>query len=179
MNKCIYQISFDFSYALADISKQKGDVSSLDLFDDTPELIHQFDYDWITADSAVIPDLILIMSKLLGVSMKAYQIIESLLSGIESVDVELSNHKFKILTNIPLMTNTLNIRKSKITRFSTGDIMSIEIPIFLPRNYPPLFKIEEAPTSFFCSELLYKIIVNSNLTGWRFESRPIKSKSWL
>ena len=101
MSKYIYQISFDFSYAFADILKQKGDVSSLDVFDDTPELIQEFDYDWVIKDSDIIPDLILIMSKLPGVETNVYQMMEPFLPGIDTVEIALSNRKFKILTNIP------------------------------------------------------------------------------
>lgn len=179
MSKYIYQISFDFSYAFADILKQKGDVSSLDVFDDTPELIQEFDYDWVTKDSDIIPDLILIMSKLPGVETNVYHMMEPFLPGIDTVEIALSNRKFKILTNIPCLGNTLNIRKSKVTRFSNGDIMSIESPVFLPGEYPALFKIEESPTSFFCSDSLFNEIKEKNLSGWNFSECTIKRKLWF
>lgn len=179
MDKCIYQISFDFSYALADISKQKEDVSSLELFDDTPELIYEFDYDWVTEDSNIQPDLILIASKLLGIDAMAFHAIESFLSEIDTVEIEVSNRKFNILSNIPKLKGVLNMRKSKITRFSTGDIMSIDSPVFLPGDYPPLFKIEETPMNFFCSGLLFDEINKNALRGWRFSLCPIRKNTWL
>lgn len=175
----IYQIGFDFTYALADVSEQRGLANSLDLYDDTPELIRAFEYKWVTEDAIRLPKLILIMSKLLGISADSYPKIKSAVHGLETVDIDIQGERYKIFVDLPVVKNGLNLHKSKITRFSTGDIMHIDSPVFLPMDYPPLFKIAEESAIFFCSSELYNEIVSNKLSGWLFHSCPIKSKSWF
>lgn len=179
MSSNIYQIGFDFSYALADIAKQKSNICSIELFDNTPELFDQFEYEWNTEESTQIPNLILIMSKLLGVSSEYYSTIAHVVSPIKTKLVDIGGKSYNIFTEVRMIKSALNLRKSKLTRFSTGDILSVDSPVFLPQNYPPLFKIEEAPTTFFCSELLYDEIIANKLQGWKFKACPIKDDSWF
>lgn len=179
MNRQVYQITSDYSYAFVDVTKQKGEASSLDLSDDTPELIPEFDYGWITVESEEFPDLILIMSKLLGIDAKVYPVLAPFVSELGVIELNFSVDQFKILTNIPCLEGVLNIQRSRVTRFSTGDIMSIESPVFLPGDYPPIFKIGEMPTSFFCSEALFNVIQAKGLKGWNFAICPVKKKGWF
>ena len=62
----IYQLSFNYSYALADVVKSLHGEDSLKLCAERPELINKFKYGWITNESTGIPDFILIMSNMLG-----------------------------------------------------------------------------------------------------------------
>lgn len=119
------------------------------------------------------------MSKLLGISADSYPKIKPAVHGLETVDIDIQDERYKIFVDLPVVKNGLNLHKSKITRFSTGDIMHIDSPVFFPKDYPPLFKIAEEPASFFCSSELYNEIVSNKLSGWLFHSCPIKSKSWF
>lgn len=176
----IYRISFDFNLAFADISEPRGqDTSPLELSDETPDLLHQFNYNWLVDDSDIIPDLILIMSKIAGASIKVYKVIQHLIPYLSTEEISVGDYKYKILLRVPILKEALNIQKSKVTRFSTGDIMLIDQPVFYPKSdYPHLFRIDEEPSSLFCTQELYNCISSSNLMGWKFEECPVK-KSWL
>ena len=62
----IYQIDFDYTFALADIRAAVDGADSMEFSQERPELIDKFKYDWVTTDSELIPDFVVIMSELLG-----------------------------------------------------------------------------------------------------------------
>ena len=62
----IYQIDFDYTFALADIRASVDGADSMEFSQERPELIDKFKYDWVTTDSELIPDFVVIMSELLG-----------------------------------------------------------------------------------------------------------------
>jgi len=80
---------------------------------------------------------------------------------------------------VEYLDNCLNIKKSKIKRFSNGDVMEVTLPVLLPREYPILFRITEMPSVFFCTNVFKEFIENNSITGVIFEECPVKSKSWF
>ena len=61
----IYQIDFDYKFALADVSSSVDGADSMEFSQERPELIEKFKYDWVTDESELIPDVVVIMSELL------------------------------------------------------------------------------------------------------------------
>lgn len=54
-------------------------------------------------------------------------------------------------------------------KFSNGDIMEINNPVFLPVGYPTLFKVEDIPSTFFCSQEFKDFVEADSYTGLRFK----------
>lgn len=175
----LYKISIDYSYALADIFESNNGADSLSLTSETSELLNNFRYGWITEDSAATPDIAIIMSELFCVDEKTFTELRPYLLNLIPNTIIIGKDTFYSLSNIPFMKDTLNLKSSKIKYFSTGDIMEVSKPVFNERNYPNLFKVDEIPGSFFCSEDLMNAIVANNLTGITFEECKVKSKSWF
>lgn len=175
----IYQLSFDYSYALADIVESLDGADSLELCTERPDMISKFKYGWLTNESTLIPDFVVIMSNMLGCKAQISENIKALVPSIHKNPMKVGKDDYVLFSNVPILSNALNLKKSKITRFSNGDIMEIPTPVFLPGNYPILFKVEEMPSTYFCTQELKDLIDGHSYTGLLFEVRKIKSKSWF
>lgn len=175
----LYKISFNSEYALADIVDSNKNVDSLSLNSETPELLQNFRYDWVTDDSSLTPNIAIIMSELFCVDKKALGTLSPFLSLLGQTEIIIGQVKFYSLSNIPVLKDALNLKSSKVKYFSTGDIMEVTKPVFREQEYPNLFKADEIIGSFFCSEGFMNAIVSHNLTGLFFEDCKVKSKSWF
>lgn len=78
-----------------------------------------------------------------------------------------------------MVKDALNLKKSKVTRFSDGEIMTVDEPVFLPKEYPLLFKIEEQSGAYYCTEEFKDYVQSNKYTGLLFTECKIKSKSWF
>lgn len=175
----IYQLSFDYSYALADVVESLNEADSLELCAERPELMNKFKYGWLTDESTKIPDFVIIMSNMLGCKAEISEDVKKLFPSLALNPINVGNDNYVLFSNIAILSNCLNLKKSKVTRFSNGDIMEIPTPVFLPGNYPILFKIEEMPSSYFCTQEFKELVNSHSYMGLRFEERKIKSKSWF
>lgn len=175
----IYQLSFDYSYALADVVESPNEADSLELCAERPELMNKFKYGWLTDESTKIPDFVIIMSNMLGCKAEISEDVKKLFPSLALNPIKVGNDNYVLFSNIAILSNCLNLKKSKVTRFSNGDIMEIPTPVFLPGNYPILFKIEEMPSSYFCTQEFKELVNSHSYMGLRFEERKIKSKSWF
>lgn len=175
----IYKINFDYNYAFADIVESRNGADSLELSIDNLEMLKDFRYDWLMDESDVIPDFVIIISELLGCSEEISHLITEICPNIVLHPILIGSKKFNIQSNIPVYQNRLNLKKSKITRFSNGDIMEISNPVLLPGEYCPLFRMEEIPSTYFCTEEFKNMVESNNLSGLKFEECKVKSKSWF
>lgn len=179
MEEKIYQIDFDYNYALADITESMNGANSLELSADTPEYLSSFKYDWITNESTIIPDCIIVISELLGGNEHFTKVIKEVMQSINLHPIFVGKKKYDIYTGMHIYKNQLNLKKSKVTKFSNGEIMDIISPVFLPGDYTPLFRIEEIPATYFCTEKLKKAVESNELKGLKFSECKVKSKSWF
>jgi hypothetical protein len=175
----IYQLSFDYDFALADIVESLNGADSLDLSSDNPAMMKNFKYGWITTESEIIPDFVLIFLDLLGCKANISQIVCNLIPELEQHPIKIADDDYVLFSNIPTISDCLNLKKSKVTRFSTGEIMEISNPVFLPNNYPPLFKTEDMLTTYFCTQEFKDLLDNKSYTGLVLKECKIKSKSWF
>lgn len=175
----IYQIDFDYTFALADIRASVDGADSMEFSQERPELIDKFKYDWVTTDSELIPDFVVIMSELLGCTTGLKSKVEKLSQSFKFHDLKVGDLDYTALINIPTLQNCINLKKSKVVKLSNGDIMEITNPVFLPRDYPILFKVEDMPSVFFCSQEFKDFVEANSYTGLRFKECVIKSRSWF
>lgn len=175
----IYKISFDYKYAFADIVESKNGADSLELSIDNLDMLSDFRYDWLTTESDKIPNFVIIISELFGCSEEISHLITKLCPNIILHPIVIGRKVFCINSNIPVYKDRLNLKKSKVTRFSNGDIMEVSKPVLLPGEYCPLFRLEEIQSSYFCTDDFTKMVESNNLLGLKFEECQIKSKSWF
>lgn len=173
----IYQLSFDYSYALADVVESLNGSDSLELCTEKPELMDKFRYGWITNESTNIPDFVIMM--FLGCKTEISKDVKNLFPDLAIKHIKICADNYVLFSNIVIMSDCLNLKKSKITRFSNGDIMDVITPVFLPAKYPFIFKIKEMPSIYFCTQE-FKYFIDIHLyTGLVFKECKIKSKSWF
>ena len=175
----IYQIDFNYAFALADVVTSKPGADSLELSSDRPELFDDFGYDWLTDESKAIPDFILIMHAILGCKQSLYQDLTNILDGLGTHPIKVGKDDYLLFSDIPVISKCLNLKKSKISYFSDGDIMDIKEPVFLPGDYPNLFQVKQMPSTFFCNQLFKNEIDTRSLVGLLFNKIVMKSKSWF
>lgn len=175
----IYQIDFDYTFTLADIRASVDGADSMEFSQERPEQIDKFKYDWVTTDSELIPDFVVIMSELLGFKTAFKSKVEELSQSFKFHDLKIGDMDYTAFINIPTLQNCINLKKSKVVKFSNGDIMEITNPVFLPGDYPILFKVEDIPSAFFCSQEFKGYFEANSYTGLRFNECVIKSKSWF
>ena len=175
----IYQLSFDYSYALADVVESPNGADSLELCAERPELMDKFKYGWLTNESTLIPDFVIIMSNMLGCKVEISKKVRQLFPSLALNPIKVGTDDYVLFSNIPILSDHLNLKKSKIMRFSNGDIMEVPMPVFLPGNYPILFKVKEMPSTYFCTQEFKDLIDGHSYTGLLFDVRKIKSKSWF
>ena len=175
----IYQLSLDYSFSLADVIETFDNADSLELCSEKPEMIKNFKYGWIMNESKIIPDFVLIMSSLLGCKYGFLKNIRKIIPSINFIPVKIDRDDYALFSNLPILENCVNIKKSKVSRFSNGDIMEISNPVFLPNDYPALFKVEEISSSYYCTEDFKNIITDNQYTGLMFNECNIKSKWWI
>ncbi len=179
MREIIYRLSFDFQYDFADIAESFNGASSLDLTSETPNLLNFFKYDWKASESNIKPNFVIINSELLGCEKTLFKGLSDKILGLRLYPIRIVDDEYLIFTNIQTIPNCINIKKSKVIRFSNGDIMEISSPVFMPDNYPILFKVEEIPSSIFCNHEFKDYITKNSYSGLLFKECPIKSKSWI
>jgi len=179
MKTKIFQVKSDFSYSYADIIESLNGADSLELSDQSLEMLPNFKFGWITIESEVKPDFAIILSEILCFGLKAKSLIQQIPWIPQLVDIEIGTDKFFVVPSIPIIKDCLNFKKSKIKRFSNEDIMEVSSPALLPKEYPCLFRIEEMPSSLFCTDEFKCVIETNSLTGLSFEEVLIKSKSWF
>lgn len=175
----IYQIDFDYTFALADIRSSVDGADSMEFSQERPELIDKFKYDWVTADSELIPDFVVIMSELLGCKTGLKSKVEELSQSFKFHDLKIGHMDYAAFINIPTLQNCIILKKSKVVKFSNDDIMEITNPVFLPGDYPILFEVADIPSAFFCSQEFKDYFEANSYTGLRFKECVIKSKSWF
>lgn len=175
----IYQIEFNYNFALADVVSSKPGADSLNLTQDKPEELGNFSYSWLTDESEVIPDFILIMRELLGCKLSIQEEMSGIIKSTRMIPITVGKDSYVIFCHIPVLSDCLNLKKSKISRFSDGDIMDIKEPVFLPGDYPTLFQVKNIPSAYFCNQLFKQKIDTKSYTGLLFKQIKIKPKSWL
>ena len=175
----VYKISKDYRFAIADIVECKNGFDSLDLSPDTPELLNNFKYDWLTDESDIHPDFVYISLSLIGGSNNVSRIIKQVCHDIRLNPIKVGNNNIDVYSNIPEYSNCVNMKKSRITRFSNGDIMEISSPVLLPNDYAPLFRVMEMSSSYFCTDIFKNIVEENKLTGLLFEEIRVKSTKFL
>lgn len=175
----IFQLNFDFAYALADVVNADGKVDILDITSENTNLLSKLQFDWTMTESSIIPDIAIIVSELLCCNTNGLPIIERVLPTVKPFEIYVGKNQFYSLFNISNQKGKLNLKSSKIKYFSTGDIMEIEKPVFNQGEYPSIFKVEEMPGVFFCTEIFKDTIEKNHLTGLIFTECKIKSKSWF
>lgn len=175
----IYRIELDGNYALADIVESLGSTSSLDLTPNSVELFSSFRYGWITEESAVTPDVYIIMSEMFCCKKNKSTVLERLLPMLSKSLIKVGEIDSIVFYNIPSVSNAINLRSSKVSKFNNGDIMSIDTPVFNRHDYPLLFTVPEMDGVFFCTENFVEAIDSDHLTGLKFQECRIKSKFWL
>ena len=119
------------------------------------------------------------MSNMLGCRAEISKDVKNLFPSLALHPIKVGTDDYILFSSIPILSDHLNLKKSKITRFSNGDIMEIPTPVFLPSDYPILFKVEEMPSAYFCTQEFKDLIDGRSYTGLLFEVRKIKSKSWF
>ncbi len=175
----IYELNFNYDYAVADVIESLKGVDSLELCAERPDLYDCFKYGWLTNESDIIPDFVIIMSRLIGCRTAISAAIKELIPNQELHPIKIGDKDYLLLSYIPILSARLNLKKSKIKKFSNGDIMEITAPVFLPDEYPILFGIEEMPSSYFCTQEFKQMVDSLNYRGLLFEECRIKSKSWF
>lgn len=175
----LYQLSFDYAFALADVIESLDSSDSLELCPERPELIKCFKYGWIMKESTVVPDFVLIMSSLLGCKHRILGDVKNVTYNLNFTPVKISDDEYVVFSNLPILSDCINIKKSKVSRFSNGEIMEISNPVFYPKEYPALFKVKDIPSSYFCNEIFRDVIIDKQYTGLLFKECNIKSKSWF
>ena len=175
----IYQLSFDYSYALADVVESLNGADSLELCAERPELMDKFRYGWLTNESTKIPDFVIIMSNMLGCRAEISKDVKNLFSSLVLNPITVGTDNYVLFSDIVPLSDCLNLKKSKITRFSNDVIMYVPSPFLLPGSYPILFKVKEMPSTYFCTQEFKDLIDAHSYTGLIFEERKIKSKSWF
>ncbi len=179
MKQIVFKLSNDYTFAHADIIKSLNDANSLDLSADSLELLKEFVYGWLTNESEIIPDLNILNSDILICNKIAYVFISELNPNLHYVGIKVNGIDYFVCSNIPNLDNCINIKKSKITRFSNGDIMEVTTPVLFPKDYPSIFRVAEMPTTYFCTKEFKNLLSSNNITGLVFEECRIKSKSWF
>lgn len=172
----VYIIKSDYRYAHADIMESLNGADSLDLSADNPEMFHNFKFGWLTAESTRIPTCAIINAEMLCIDQDKCSEIPFDLS---LAPITIGRIPYMVLTNVDVLENSLNIKKSKLKRFSNGDIMEVTSPVLLPKDYPKIFRIPEMPSSYFCTDVFKEFIENNSISGLIFEECLVKSKSWF
>lgn len=174
----IYNIKLDYRYAIGDIiSNKTPDTIGMNL---TENFLKGFlTFGWITKESPIIPDITIIASELFSLDRKARISLESLLSGQNLKGITIGDTSYVVTMDIPILQGVLNMKSSKITRFSTGDIMEVKEPVFLPKEFPPLFRTEYTDNAIFCNGTFKEEVQKNRLTGLIFNACKIQSSSWL
>lgn len=175
----IYQINLNFEFALGDVIKSLSDTEPLELNSENVAILNDFRYGWDTEESSLIPNLTIIFLELLCCDSKAHGYLKTAIEQITFNKIEIGKDEFFAISNIPCLKERLSLKSSKVKYFSTGDIMEIENPVFYCGEYPPLFKVEEMPGVFFCTELFKDTVENNQLSGLLFTECKIKNKSWI
>ena len=176
MSSQVFIMKFDFRYAYADITESLNGADSLDLSADNSEMFRNFKFGWLTTESTQIPTCAIIISELFCIDKDKCVGIPF---DFSLAPITIGRTPYMVLTNVEYLDNCLNIKKSKIKRFSNGDIMEVTSPVLLPKEYPILFRIPEMPSVFFCTSIFKEFIENNSITGVIFEECPVKSKSWF
>ena len=96
----IYQIDFDYTFALADIRASVDGADSMEFSQERPELIDKFKYDWVTTDSELIPDFVVIMSELLGCKTGLKSKVEELSQSFKFHDLKIGDRNYTAFINI-------------------------------------------------------------------------------
>lgn len=175
----IYQLTFDYDYALSDIKESFNGADSFQLSADRPDMISSFNYEWVTKESEIIPDIVLIMSELLGCKSNLSDNIKKAIPSLILHPVKIDEMNYVLFSNISTISDCINMKKSKIARYSNGDIMEISCPVFLPKNYPILFKVKDISSPYFCTKEFKSLIERNSYTGLVFEECKVKSNSWF
>ena len=92
----VYKISKDYRFAIADIVECKNGFDSLDLSPDTPELLNNFKYDWLTDESDIHPDFVYISLSLIGGSNNVSKIIQQVCHDIRLNPIKVGNNNIDV-----------------------------------------------------------------------------------
>lgn len=101
----VYQVDFDYTFALADISASIDGADSMDFSQERPALIDKFKYDWVTEDSELIPDFVIIMSELLGCKAELKSKMEEIPQPLKFHDLKVGGKDYTTFINIPILRN--------------------------------------------------------------------------
>ena len=175
----IFKLNFNYSYAFADIVNNPNNVDLDDFFSESQPVLNELQYDWISNQSSIIPDIAIIRFNVLCCNPKALATFKPLLKDTTCSKILIGNKEYYAFVHLSQEDNKLNIKKSKIEYYSTGDIRDVIEPTFLPGDYNCLFQIPQLPFTIFCSETFKNAVDDNHLTGLIFEECKVKSKSWL
>lgn len=177
MNTKIYKILLDYQFAIIDVAEEELD--SLFSFDEGSVDLEKYHLNWLTNESSEIPNISIIIAEFICCNSKAKTSIEGHEDSLAFTPLRIGESVFYSISQIPVLKERINLRASKVKRFSDGDIMEITSPVFNEGDYPFLFKTDLTDGTFFCTEKFKHIIDNNGLTGLIFEECKVKSKSWL
>lgn len=100
-------------------------------------------------------------------------------SLVMQVPIKVEGEDYTILKARSYVSNILNEKKSKLSRFSDGRIMDVEKYVFKPiDNVPSFFKILQYPLFTFVAEDMAEILMKASITGLALEECRVK-KTWF
>lgn len=100
-------------------------------------------------------------------------------SLVGQVPIKVEGEDYTILKARSYVSNILNEKKSKLSRFSDGRIMDVERYVFKPTdNVPSFFKISQYPLFTFVTGEVAGDLMKAGITGLVLEECRVK-KTWF
>lgn len=144
--------------------------------------IKEFPYQWKNDNEAdSVSDCPFLIGAIPVFSLQTMNLIKEQLTSdtAEIIPISIENETFCILRAKLRVANLLNERKSKITRFSDGRIMSIEKYVFKNEDKMPLlFQLQQYPLFTFVTGTLADLLLAVHPTGLCMEECKIH-KGWF
>lgn len=175
----IWKIGFNYSFAFADICKSPENIDLDDVFASHDPDLRNIKFGWIVNQSDIIPDIAIIRFNVICLNETAFNKLKTLFKNYSFKKITIGTDSYYAIFNLPEEQDKLNKKKSKIEYFSTGDILEVVKPVFLPGEYMTLFQIPEALYTVFSTQDFKDRVEENNLSGLNFEECAIKSKSWF
>lgn len=98
---------------------------------------------------------------------------------VDVISIKVENREYAIIKAQKLVANLLDERDSQITRYSDGNIMSVEKYVFKETNeLPMIFSLSEYSLFTFVTGQLAEVLLCINPRGLEIEKCKIKKK-WL
>ena len=98
---------------------------------------------------------------------------------VEEVTIKVEGTEYVIVKATQIVTDLLDEKRSKISRFSNGRIMDIERYVFKKNNkVPPIFKLKQYPLFTFVTDALGDKLNAAAISGLKLEKCKI-IKPWF